>query len=48
VPLTLDDQHVPFDAWFDDVQVRESKAIQLLCDARTGVTLSSLRTMGAT
>src|SRR5271170_305096 len=32
VPLALGDQHVPFDAWFDDVQVRESKAVQLLCD----------------
>src|SRR5258708_37094721 len=32
VPLTLGDQHVPFDAWFDDVQVRESKAVQLLSD----------------
>ena len=26
-PLTLGDQDVPFDTWFDDVQVRESKAI---------------------
>src|ERR1700720_2991971 len=32
VPLALGDQHVSFDAWFDDVQVSESKAVQLLCD----------------
>jgi hypothetical protein len=32
VPLALGDQHVPFDVWFDDVQVSESKAVQLLCD----------------
>src|SRR6266478_6490122 len=32
VSLALGDQHVPFDAWFDDVQVSESKAVQLLCD----------------
>ena len=25
------DQHVSFDAWFDDVQVSESKVVQLLC-----------------
>src|SRR4029077_1571810 len=31
-PLTLGDEDVPLDAWFDDVQVRESKATQLLCD----------------
>src|SRR5260370_10306943 len=30
-PLTLGDQDVPFDTWFDDVQVCESKAVQLLC-----------------
>src|SRR6266853_119317 len=32
VPLALGDQHVSFDAWFDDVQVSESKVVQLLCD----------------
>ena len=32
VPLALGDQHVPFDAGFDDVQVSESKVVQLLCD----------------
>jgi hypothetical protein len=32
VPLALVDQHVSFDTWFDDVQVRESKAAQLLGD----------------
>src|SRR6202521_1187887 len=31
VPLALGDQHVSFDAWFDDVQVSESKVVQLLC-----------------
>src|SRR5580704_6177977 len=31
VPLALGDQHVPFDTWFDDVQVSESKVVQLLC-----------------
>src|SRR5260370_34555826 len=32
VPLALGDQHVPFNAWFDDVQISESKMVQLLCD----------------
>src|SRR6202047_5580132 len=32
VPLALGDQHVPFNAWFDDVQISESKVVQLLCD----------------
>src|SRR5580700_1390974 len=32
VPLGLGDQHVPSDTWFDDVQVGESKVVQLLCD----------------
>src|SRR6266404_1153899 len=32
VPLALGDQHVTFDAWFDDVQASESKAVQLLRD----------------
>src|SRR6202040_3032245 len=32
VPLALVDQHVPFDTWFDDVQVRESKGVKLLGD----------------
>src|SRR6266853_979709 len=32
VPLALGDQHVPFNAWFDDVQICESKVVQLLCD----------------
>src|SRR5713226_1990817 len=31
VPLALGDQHVSFDARFDDVQVSESKVVQLLC-----------------
>src|SRR5882724_351205 len=31
VPLALGDQHVSFYAWFDDVQVSESKVVQLLC-----------------
>src|ERR1700681_1088082 len=31
VPLALGDQHVPFDTWFDDVQVSESKVVQWLC-----------------
>src|SRR5579864_991217 len=31
VPLALGDQHVPFDTWFDDVQVSESKVVQLHC-----------------
>src|SRR5712671_3398282 len=31
VPLALGDEHVSFDAWFDDVQVSESKVVQLLC-----------------
>src|SRR5271169_5293636 len=30
-PLAVGDEHVPLDAWFDDVQVCESKVIQLLC-----------------
>src|ERR1700730_3656109 len=30
--LALGDQHVPSDTWFDDVQVSESKVVQLLCD----------------
>src|SRR5712692_4663020 len=32
VPLALGDQHVPFNAWLDDVQISESKVVQLLCD----------------
>src|SRR5882762_7093184 len=32
VPLALGDQHVPFNTWFDDVQVRKTKAIQLFCE----------------
>src|SRR5882672_9605581 len=32
VPLALGDQHVPFNAWFDDVQISESKVVQLLYD----------------
>src|SRR5258708_9905519 len=32
VPLALGDQDVPFDAWLNNVQVSESKAVQLLCD----------------
>src|SRR6266478_7087088 len=32
VSLALGDQHVTFDAWLNDVQVREPKAVQLLCD----------------
>src|SRR6266853_3155829 len=32
VPLAVGDQHVPFNAWLDDVQVSESKVVQLLCD----------------
>src|SRR5258708_38584777 len=32
VPLALGDQHVPFNTWFDDVQISESKVVQLLCD----------------
>src|SRR6266481_7660635 len=32
VSLALRDQHVPFDAWFDDVQVSEPKAVQLPCN----------------
>src|SRR5882762_6482788 len=32
VPLALGDQHVPFNAWFDDVQISESEVVQLLCD----------------
>src|SRR6266446_1402386 len=32
VPLAFGDQHVPFDTWFDDVQVSESKVVQLPCD----------------
>src|SRR5258707_7266544 len=32
VPLALDDQHVAFNAWFDDVQISESEVVQLLCD----------------
>ncbi len=35
MPLALGDQHVPFDAWFDDVQVGETKAVQLFCDVVT-------------
>src|ERR1700722_17981453 len=31
VPLAFGDQHVPFDTWFDDVQVSESKVVQLFC-----------------
>src|SRR5712672_2117460 len=32
LPLAIGDQHVPFNAWFDDVQISESKVVQLLCD----------------
>src|SRR5712671_4804624 len=32
VLLALGDQHVSFDAWFDDVQISESKVVQLLYD----------------
>src|SRR3984893_8884116 len=32
VPLALGDQHVPFNAWLDDVQISESKVVQFLCD----------------
>src|SRR5260370_8699300 len=32
VPSALGDQHVSFNAWFDDVQISESKVVQLLCD----------------
>src|SRR5467141_732107 len=31
VPLALGDQHVPLDARLNDVQVSESKSVQLLC-----------------
>src|SRR5260370_30589871 len=31
VPLALGDQHVPLDARLNDVQVSESKLVQLLC-----------------
>src|SRR5258707_6384559 len=29
VPLALGDQHVPFNAWFDEVQISEAKVVQL-------------------
>jgi hypothetical protein len=32
VSLALGDEDVTFDAWLNDVQVRESKVVQLLCD----------------